>query len=224
MLIDPGTLSRQELNRLVNGLVAPRPIAWVSTIGSDGSSNLAPFSFFNAFSFDPPVVAVGPGVRQGVPKNSLRNICETGELTISVVTEELAERANLSSAELEYGEDEWELAGVTAAASIDVRPPRVAESPAAFECRVRQIVDLGTDEAPANGLVIASVTRIHVLDDALDGLVPRPEALRLVGRLGGDLWCTTRDVFALERPAGTRLVDVLDVPRQRAVGLRDVRE
>lgn len=225
MLIDPATLSRQELNRLVNGLVAPRPIAWVSTVGRDGSPNLAPFSFFNAFSFDPPVVAVGPGIRDGVPKDSLRNIRETGELTVSLVDEELAERANLSSAELDYGVDEWELAGVTPAPSVDVRPAWVAESPAAFECRVRTVVDLGTAEHPANGLVIASVTHIHVRDDALDGLVPRPEVLRLVGRLGGNLWCTTRDRFALERPASTR-VDVVKrhVPRRSVVSTPGGRE
>lgn len=208
MEIDPSTLGRADLNQLLNGLVAPRPIAWVSTVGSDGSRNLAPFSFFNAFSFSPPVVAVGPGVRNGVAKDSLRNIRETGELTISVVTEELAERANLSSAELDYDLDEWEVAGVTPALSVDVAPARVAESPAAFECRLRQIVDLGAGDVPANGLVIASVTRIHVRDDAVDGLVPRPEMLQLVGRMGGSLWCTTRDRFRLERPAGVSLGDL----------------
>ncbi|MCP9487466.1 MAG: flavin reductase family protein [Gaiellaceae bacterium MAG52_C11] len=218
MLIDPTTLGRQELNRLVNGLVAPRPIAWVSTVGEDGSCNLAPFSFFNAFSFDPPVVAVGPGQRSGVPKDSLRNIRETGELTVSLVDEELAERANLSSAEVDYDADEWELAGVTPAPSVDVRPARVAESPAAFECRVRTVVDLGTAERPANGLVIAMVTRIHVRNEALDGLVPRPDVLRLVGRLGGNLWCTTRDRFALERPTSARVEDVKrDVPQRSVV-------
>ncbi len=215
MVIDPSTLGRAELNQLVNGLVAPRPIAWVSTVGIDGSRNLAPFSFFNAFSFSPPVVVVGPGVRAGVAKDSLRNIRETGELTISAVTEELAERTNLSSAELDYEVDEWELAGVTPVASLDVRPPHVAESPAAFECRVRQVVDLGTEEEPANGLVIASVVRIHVRDDVLDGYVPRPEALRLVGRMGGATWCTTRDRFRLERPSGAQPDELRRNPPRR---------
>lgn len=219
MLIDPATLERQELNLLVNGLVAPRPIAWVSTLSADGAANLAPFSFFNAFSFDPPVLAVGPGVRRGLPKDSLRNIRETGELTVSVVTEDLAERANLSSAELDRGVDEWELAGVTAAPSVDVAPPRVAESPAAFECRLRQIVDLGSSERPANGLVIASVTRIHVRDDALDGLAPQPDVLRLVGRMGGNLWCTTRDTFLLRRPTATTVQGVRsESPRRTGSG------
>lgn len=199
-VLDPAELSRSELNGLVNGLVAPRPIAWVSTIADDGTRNLAPFSFFNAFSFSPPVVAVGPGCRLGVHKDSLANIKATGEFTVSVVTEALAERANLSSAEFPPDVNEWEIAGVDPAQSVAVRPPRVAQSPAAFECRVKTVVDLGRDEAPSNSLVIGSVLRIHVLEEALDGLVPLPAVLGLVGRLGGPLWCTTRDRFVLHRP------------------------
>ena len=91
MIIDPNELDRQALNGLINGLVYPRPIAWVSTVSASGRANLAPFSFFNAFSFSPPTVAIGPGSRQGVNKDTLRNIRETAEFVISVVTEDLAE-------------------------------------------------------------------------------------------------------------------------------------
>ncbi len=202
MILDPGTLERGVLNGLINGLVAPRPIAWVSTIGAGGTRNLAPFSFFNAFSFSPlPTVGVGPGSRSGVNKDSLRNIKETLELTISVVTEELAERANASSAEFGPEIDEWEVAGVTPVPSTVVAPPRVGESPVAFECRVHQIVELGAADALANALVVARVVRIHVDDDALDAdLRPLPDVLRLVGRMGGDDWVRTRDRFELRRP------------------------
>jgi flavin reductase (DIM6/NTAB) family NADH-FMN oxidoreductase RutF len=202
VILDPATLERRVLNGLMNGLVAPRPIAWVSTIGADGVRNLAPFSFFNAFSFSPvPTVGVGPGARTGVEKDSLQNIRETLELTICVVTEELAERANASSAEFGPEIDEWEVAGVTPVPSDLVAPPRVGESPVALECRVRQIVDLGTDETTSNALVIAAVMRFHVADDALDSeLRPLPDVLRLVGRGGGDDWVRTRDRFELRRP------------------------
>lgn len=106
MLLDPTTLERREVAELVNGLVAPRPIAWVSTLGADGVPNLAPFSFFNAFSTAPPTVAIGPGSRQGVNKDSLRNVKATREFVVNAVTEELATRANLCSAEFPPEVDE----------------------------------------------------------------------------------------------------------------------
>jgi flavin reductase (DIM6/NTAB) family NADH-FMN oxidoreductase RutF len=202
MIIDPADLERGDLNNVVNGLVYPRPIAWVSTVSPDGVRNLAPFSFFNAFCFHPtPVVAIGPGSRQGINKDTLHNARETGEFVVNLVSAELAEKANICSGEYEPGVDEWDYAGVTPAPSVDVRPERVAESPASFECRVKEIVELGSDEAQSNALVIGLVSRIHVDDTAMDGLMPKPEELDLVGRLGGSLWSTTRDRFSLPRPA-----------------------
>ena len=202
MILDPADLSRPVLNGLMNGLVAPRPIAWVSTIGKDGGHNLAPFSFFNAFSFFPfPTVGVGPGSREGVNKDSLRNIKETGELTISVVTEDLAEQANATGGEFGPEVDEWTVAGVTPAPCEIVAPPRVEESPVAFECQVLEIVELGAADARSNALVIARVVRFHVADEALDAdLRPLPGELRLVGRMGGNYWARTNDLFELRRP------------------------
>ena len=201
MQIDPKNLERADLNKLVNGLICPRPIAWVSTVGADSRRNLAPFSFFNAFCFHPqPVVGIGPGSRQGVNKDSLRNINETGEFVVNLVTEELARTANLTSAEFDPEVDEWEVADADGVPSKTVRPERVAASPVSFECKVKQIVELGTEETPSNSLVVGNVTRIHVIDETLDGYRPRPEVLNLVGRMGGPLWCTTRDRFELPRP------------------------
>jgi flavin reductase (DIM6/NTAB) family NADH-FMN oxidoreductase RutF len=198
---DVAALTRREITQLINGLVAPRPIAWVSTLSGDGRRNLAPFSFFNAFSTSPPTLAFGPGSRNGVGKDSLRNIRETGEFVVNVVTEKLSARVNATSAEFPASVDEWEIAGVTPSESEDVRPPRVAQSPASFECRTVVIVDLGTAEEPTNSIVIGRVVRIHVDDNALDGgLVPDPQALQLVGRMGGDLWCRSSERFQLERP------------------------
>ena len=213
MIIDPADLGRRELNALLNGLVAPRPIAWVSTVAANGTRNLAPFSFFNAFSFFPPTIGIGPGSRNGINKDSLRNSRETGELVVNLVSEDLAELANLSSAEFPSEVDEWELTGLESAPSVVVAPERVAASPASLECRVRHIVDLGDPKLPTNSLIIADVVRLHVNDEALDGLTPRPEALRLVGRMGGDWWVRTTDRFALPRPDSADTVQL----RERAV-------
>ena len=208
MIIDPTSVARGDRNALINGLVAPRPIAWVSSLSSDGDPNLAPFSFFGAFSFDPPTIGVGPGSRQGMNKDSLRNIKETGEFVINLVSRELAEAANASSGEFGPEIDEWEVAGVTGEPSEAVAPRRVAQAPAALECRVMQVLELGGPDQASNNLVVAWIVRIHVRDDAIDGLVPLPEELDLVARMGGDLWCTTRDRFTLPRPASRDPVEV----------------
>ncbi len=126
-------------------------------------------------------------------------------------------RANQTSAEFPSEVDEWDVAGVTAAPSDDVRPARVAEAPASLECRVHTIVDLGTDELPTNSVVIATVTRFHVRDDILDGYRVRPELLDAVGRMGRDLWCTTRDRFDLSRPAGVDPIEVRESPPEPVV-------
>jgi flavin reductase (DIM6/NTAB) family NADH-FMN oxidoreductase RutF len=201
MIFDPATLDRQALHALINGLVYPRPIAWVSTVSRDGRPNLAPFSFFNAFSFSPPTVALGPGSRKGVNKDTLRNIRETGEFTISVVTEELAHLANATSGEFPPEVNEWEAFGIAGVECEAVRPRRVAASPAAFECRLLQIIDLGTPDMPTNSLVVGRVVRIHVDEAAMNGTTPNSDALRLVGRMGGSEWCRTDAKFNLKRPA-----------------------
>lgn len=205
MRIDPQDLERSDLNKLVNGLIYPRPIAWVSTVGADGARNLAPFSFFNAFCFHPrPVIGIGPGSRQGVNKDTLTNVKETGEFVVNLVNEELARTANLTSAEFGPGVDEWEAAGVDPAPSEMVQPERVAASPASFECRVKEIVELGTEEKQSNSLVVGVVERVHVADEVLfDGYKVDPEAMQLVGRMGGPYWVRTCDYFELARPVST---------------------
>jgi len=207
--IDPLALDRRERNALVNGLVAPRPIAWVSTLGPDGSRNLAPFSFFGAFSFDPPTIGVAPGSRQGVNKDSLRNIKATGEFVVNLVDRRLAELANASSGEWGPDVDEWDVVGVTPADTEVVAPKRVAEAPAALECRARQVLELGSASRASNSLVVASIVQVHVRDDAIAGTTPLPGTLDLVGRLGGNEWCTTRDRFTLPRPASDKPEEVI---------------
>jgi flavin reductase (DIM6/NTAB) family NADH-FMN oxidoreductase RutF len=200
--VDPTTLSRRQLIGLANGLVAPRPIAWVSSIGPNGTPNLAPFSFFNCFSTAPLTLGIGPGSRAGVNKDTLHNVKASGELTVSVVTQDLATRANLTSAEFERDVDEWEVVGITPRPSVTVAPPSVNESPAAFECRVFKIVDLGEPDVPTNSLIIARVSYVHVSEVLVRDEHYRidAEAAALVGRMGADLWSTTRDRFSLRRP------------------------
>jgi flavin reductase (DIM6/NTAB) family NADH-FMN oxidoreductase RutF len=218
VIIDPAEHDRRTLNGLVNGLVYPRPIAWTSTVAPDGTRNLAPFSFFNAFSFHPyPTLGIGPGARRGIDKDTLANARATGEFVVNLVSAELAETANHCSAELAGDVDEWDLASVQSVPSELVAPERVAGAPAAFECRVMQIIDLGDNDTRSNSLVIGRALRIHVADEALDGLRPRPEVLDLVGRLGGDEWTTTRDRFTLRRPSGTE-PDTVDRPRAHRHG------
>ena len=110
--IDPSALARRERSLLMNGLVGPRPVAWVSTVSPEGERNLAPFSFFNLFSYTPAVVAIGPGRRSGVEKDSLRNLTESGEFVVNMVDEALAVLANASSAEFEPVVDEWAVLGL----------------------------------------------------------------------------------------------------------------
>ncbi len=200
MIFDPATLDRQQLNALINGLVVPRPVAWVSTVSKEGRPNLAPFSFFNAFSFHPPTLAIGPGSRQGINKDTLRNARDTGEFAVSLVSESLAQLANATSGEFAPEVNEWDAFGIVGADCEVIKPRRVAASPASFECRVLHIVDLGSPEIPTNSLVIGRVVRIHVIDEALDGTSPRSDVLKLVARMGGAEWCRTTDKFILKRP------------------------
>jgi len=213
MIIDPATLDRSARNALVNGLIMPRPVAWVSSLSPDGARNLAPFSFFGAFSFDPPTIGLGPGSRRGVNKDSLRNIKATGEFVVNLVDRRLAEAANACSAEFPPDVDEWDVSGVASAPSEVVAPARVADAPASLECRVRQVLELGDAERASNNLIVAWIVRVHVKDEAMDGLVPRGEALDLVARMGGDDWCTTRDRFTLRRPDSADPAIVADALR-----------
>jgi len=176
-------------------IVAPRPIGWVSTLSPDGKSNLAPYSYFNAFSQAPHYVAFGSGPR----KDSMRNIEETGEFTFSLATFDLREQMNASSAHVTT--DEFELAGLTKADSQIVKPPRVAESPAALECCLHRIVPLPDDDGNAhNFLIIGRVLGIHIDDRFIvDGRVDTA-AMRPIARLGYSEYATVGEAWKMRRP------------------------
>ena len=201
MQIDIATSDVVAVYHYLVSVVTPRHIAWVSTVNASGVVNLAPFSFFNAFGANPPIVVFSPtNKRDGSKKDTLRNVETNGEFVVNIVTATLAEKANLTSKELPPDESEVSLAGLHTLPSIKVKPPRLAESPVNLECKVRQIVPCGNGPISAN-LVIGEIVTMHISDDVLDekGRVD-PRKLKTVARLGQEYWCHTSDLFELKRP------------------------
>ena len=199
MEISAASLTARDAYHLLTQAIVPRPIALVSTVSVDGTPNLAPFSFFTGISSHPPTVCFTVARRRGQKKDTVVNAEETGEFVINVVPEALAEAMNATSAEVAPEVDEFELARLTMQASMTVKPPRVNESPLALECRYIQTVELGTPPGQAS-LVIGEVLSFHVDDSLLtEGKVDQTK-LRVIGRLSGDLYCRTRDVFSMKRP------------------------
>lgn len=196
--IDPASLDPRDAYRLFASVVVPRPIAWVSTVGADGTRNVAPFSFFNAVGGNPPTVMFSIGARSGQPKDTLRNARETGEFVVHIVDEALAERMNRTSGEWPYDVDEFEQAGLATEASSVIAPERIAGAAVAMEGKVTQIVPV---EGTQYTMIVGRIVRYHVRADLLreSGLV---DALRLrpVARLGGDEYATIGGVFEMLRP------------------------
>src|SRR5260370_15733242 len=197
-------VSWSEVVRVYQALVdvvTPRPIAWVTTLDTQGRVNLAPFSFFNAFGANPPVVVFSPTLRRdGSKKDTLRNLEATGEFVLNAAVESLAEKINLSSKEVPYGQSEVELTGLNLIPSTKVKPPRLAETPVTMECKVLQIVSTGKGPIAGN-LVIGEILVMHIADEVLDDKKRiDPRKLRTIARLGGDYYCRTTDLFEMKRP------------------------
>ena len=200
-------LRHRDLYNIILNSVAPRPIAWVSTLNAAGHPNLAPFSFFNAVCVDPPLLAFAPGLRPpkeadstgGEPKDTLRNIRETKEFVVNIVTFDLLEPMNITSGEYDSTVKEWELAKVTPEPSQLVRPARVKESPVSFECKLHQILDFSP--APtSSSLVLGQVVAIRVNDAYMkEGHLDR-NSLDLIGRMGGIQYTRTTTRVELARP------------------------
>jgi flavin reductase (DIM6/NTAB) family NADH-FMN oxidoreductase RutF len=186
----------------LNALVGPRPIGWITSLDAAGRVNLAPFSYFNAFSSDPPIVAFGPNARAtGTAKDTLRNVREVPEFTASIVSATLARAMNETSRELPYGENEMQAAGLAAAASVNVRPPRVAEAKAALECRVFEIVELprGRDGRTSH-VVFGEVVGIYIDDGLIANGRVDSLALAQVARLGYNDYTNVTALYEMRRP------------------------
>lgn len=200
MLFDFAGLSGREQYKLLVSTITPRPIAWVVTQNTSGRLNAAPFSFFNAFSGEPPVIGIGVSSHEpGRPKDTRRNIRETGEFVVNLVSEETVEAMVVTAIEFEEDVDELAQAGVTTLASVKVKPPRIATSPVAMECELMQIVDLGPDNALVLGRVLAMHLQDEMVLDAAKHYIDTPK-LKLVGRMHGTGWyARTGDLFEVPR-------------------------
>ena len=189
--IDPKETSTKDLHQYILGSIAPRPIAFASTIDAKGSVNLSPFSYFNVFSSNPPILIFSPSrrVRDNTTKHTLENAKETKEVVINIVNHSIVEQMSKSSSDYDKGVNEFIETGLTQVPSLKVQPPRVLESPISFECKVDNIVSLG-DSGGAGQLIIAKVVQIHINKDYSDseGGIDS-EKLDLVARMGGD-WYT----------------------------------
>ncbi|MFV0571935.1 MAG: flavin reductase family protein [Xanthomarina gelatinilytica] len=212
---EPKDLSVGKLHGYLLSAVAPRPIAFASTMDNNGNPNLSPFSFFNVFSANPPILIFSPArrVRNNTTKHTLENILATKEVVINVVNFDMVHQASLSSTEYPEGVNEFDKAGLTMLKSDLVSPFRVAESPIQFECKVNDVVALG-DQGGAGNLVICEVVKLHIEDDILDaeGSIDQ-EKLDLVARAGGNYYSRARSgFFELPKPLSTLGIGVDSFP------------
>ncbi len=198
----PSALKPPDFYHILISAIGPRPIAWVSTLSKSGQPNLAPFSFFTVVSAQPPQLGFSPGPRrtpQGhVTKDTLRNIRDSGEFVVNIVTEDVAEAMNLTSGEYEHSVNEFELAKLNQRPSQNVRAPQVAESPVSFECKLRQILDFG--DPPTGSFVIGEIVSVHIEERVLREGRLDGNALSLIGRLGGTQYSHTKVRFDMHRP------------------------
>ncbi|MEX0361992.1 MAG: flavin reductase family protein [Allomuricauda sp.] len=213
--IDPNSISQPELHSYLLTSVAPRPIGFVSTIDSDGNVNLSPFSFFNVFSSNPPIMIFSPARgRNNMPKHSLQNVQEVPEAVINIVDFPIVEQMSLSSTAYDKDVNEFVKSGLTQVPSEKVKPPRVGESPVSFECTIDRIIELGDGQGAGN-LIMAKVELIHIQDQFLDeeGKLD-PLKLDLVGRMGGS-WYTrasNASLFEIPKPIRTKGMGVDGLP------------
>jgi flavin reductase (DIM6/NTAB) family NADH-FMN oxidoreductase RutF len=217
MKIIPGEIKTSELHSYLLGAVAPRPICFASTVDKDGNPNLSPFSFFNVFGSNPTTLIFSPArrVRDNTVKHTLLNIYETKEVVINVVNYAMVQQASLSSCEYPKGVDEFEKSGFTKLASEKVKPFRVTESPVQIECKVRDIIETGT-EGGAGNLIICEVLVMHINDIILDEKKQiDPHKIDLVARMGGDFYC---------RASGSAVFEVAKPNTQMGIGVDSLPE
>lgn len=198
--VDPANLEYRDVHELLVGAVAPRPIAWVSTVGEDGVFNLAPYSFFTAMSNKPALVGFSIGTkRDGQRKDTVVNIEFSRDFVIAVVTEDLAEVMNQTSADYANDADEFKEVGLTPVPADIVKAPLVAESSVNMECRLWRILDVGI-ATRGTDFVIGEVLRVHIKDDLYVNDEMQISGLWPVARMGAQLYCRTKDVFEMKRP------------------------
>ena len=215
LTIDPKELSPMQLQGYLQSAVAPRPIAFASTMDKNGKPNLSPFSFFNIFSSNPPILVFSPArrARNNTIKHTLINCQDTMEVVINVVNYDIVQQMSLSSTEYADGVNEFLKSGLTPIPSELVKPYRVAESPVQFECKINEIIALGT-EGGAGNMIICEVVKIHINENVLDekGAID-PMKIDLVSRLGGNWYSRAKEgLFEVEKPLATLGIGVDVIP------------
>ena len=216
LTLDPKELPIPKLHHYLLGSIGPRPIAFASTIDAEGNRNLAPFSFFNVFSANPPILIFSPARsgRTNTTKNTHDNVKAVAEVVINVVTYDMVHQMSLTSSPFEAGVDEFEKAGFTPIASDTIRPFRVKESPVQIECKVLEIKELGQNGGAGN-LIICEVQKIHIDERVLDeNQMVDQKKIDLVSRMGGNWYCRANDasMFEVDKPITTIGVGVDSLP------------
>ena len=214
--IDPTTIPQPELYTILSTAVAPRPICFASTVDAEGNVNLSPYSFFNVFSSNPPVMVFSPtrSGRDNSLKHTHQNVVEVPEVVINVVNHKMAEQMSLSSTAYDKGVNEFVKAGFTEVPSVKVKPPRVGEAPVSFECTVLEVVELAQSPGAGN-LIIAQVDMIHINDEYLTDDILDTEKLDLVGRMGGNWYIRAikESLFEIPKPIRTHGIGVDALPK-----------
>ncbi len=216
MTIDPKEIPVPQLHSHLLSAVAPRPIAFASTVDKEGNVNLSPFSFFNVFSANPPVMIFSPARRgrDNTTKHTLENVKEHAEVVVNVVSYDMVQQMSLSSTEYEKGINEFVKAGFTEVKSERVAPPRVKEAPVSFECKVIEVKSLG-EQGGAGQLVICDVLLMHIADRILDenGKID-PNKIDLVARMGGNWYSRAKGdaIFEVTKPLTTMGIGVDQIP------------
>ncbi|HLV63370.1 flavin reductase family protein [Galbibacter sp.] len=215
LTIDPKEISTAKLHSYLLNAIAPRPIAFASTIDKKGKVNLSPFSFFNVYSSNPPIMifSVNRRVRDNTTKHTLENILQTNQVVINIVDHTIVHQASLSSTEYPKGVNEFIKSGLTMRKSEVVKPYRVAESPVQFECKVNEVIALG-DQGGAGNLIIAEVLKIHIRPEILDeNNAIDPLKIDLVARMGGDWYTRAREgMFEVPKPLRSKGIGVDQIP------------
>lgn len=197
MNIAPNELGRKESYKLFTSVIVPRPIAWVTTLNEDGSTNAAPFSFFMGVTSYPPRLAISVSSKMGEPKDTARNIIRTKEFVVNLVTKPNAEAMFITSGDYDYGVDELAQAKLSTGESEKISAPYIQESPVNMECKLEKIIEIGE---PINYLIIGEVLLFHLDDEVYSEGAVDPHKLQSVGRLGNPLYCNVNDIFRMERP------------------------
>ncbi|MCO6498981.1 MAG: flavin reductase family protein [Vicingus serpentipes] len=218
LTIDPQDIEIPKLHHYLLSAVGPRPIAFASTIDKTGTPNLSPFSFFNVFSANPPILVFSPARsgRTGATKNTLDNVKEVKEVVINVVNYDIVQQMSLSSSPYDKNVDEFVKSGLTPIPSEKIEPFRVKESPVQFECKVNEIIELGQNGGAGN-LVICEVVNIHINEAVLDekGMIDQ-QKIDLVSRMGGNWYCRAdkNSMFEIEKPITTIGIGVDQIPKE----------